>query len=50
MDERLHYVSLDMTAARNIRNIRHSIFGSTPIEFERFPEIEQVATSTRPNS
>jgi len=50
MDERLHYVSLEMTAARNIRNIRHSIFGPTPIEFERFPEIEQVATSTRPNS
>lgn len=50
MHERLHYVSLEMTAARNIRNIRHSIFGPTPIEFERFPEVEQVATSTRPDS
>ena len=50
MDERLHYVSLEMTSARNIRNIRHSVFGTTPIEFERFPEIEHAAISTRPNS
>lgn len=45
MDERLHYVSLEMTTARNIRNIRHSIFGPTPIEFKRFTEIENAAIS-----
>ena len=45
MHERLHYVSLEMTAARNIRNIRHSIFGPTPIEFKRFSETENAAIS-----
>ena len=36
MDTRLHCVTLEITHNRNIRNIRHSIFGPTAIEFERF--------------
>ena len=36
MDTRLHCVTLEITQDRNIRNIRHSIFGPTAIEFERF--------------
>jgi Icc-related predicted phosphoesterase len=50
MDERLHYVAVETTAACNIRNICHSIFGSTPIEFERFSEIGEPKPVGQPNS
>ena len=36
MAERLHYVSLEVTPEFNLRNIRHSIFGATAIESDRF--------------
>lgn len=36
MDTRLHCVTLEISQDCNIRNIRHSIFGPTAIEFERF--------------
>lgn len=36
MGERLHVVSLELTERFNIRNIRHSVFGPTTIEFDRF--------------
>ena len=50
MGERLHFVTVQTTAACNIRNIRHSIFGPTPIEFERFSEIGEAKPVGRPNS
>lgn len=36
MGERLHYVTLEITNKRNIQNIRHSVLGTTTIEFRRF--------------
>lgn len=42
MGNRLHCVSLEITPKFNARNIRHSTFGRTPIEFDRFPETNKV--------
>lgn len=36
MGELLHYVTLDITAEHNLRNIRHNVFGASTFEFERF--------------
>ena len=36
MAERLHYVAAEITDLRNLSNIRHSVFGPTTIEFQRF--------------